>query len=238
MKPIVIALLLLFATTAESSESVKSMFSEAFSYYGRGDYKEASSTIRKAYDLAEREFKGQYVLGDLAYQVAAVHQNIGDYDIAEKYHLINLEIKKKHLKLPDGQLIVAYNNVASTKILKKNFKEALEILSGLDIDRNQQSAEEMSYVYANLARCYLEINELNSAQKYLDRALNYFKRHYDPRDIIVADLEFTKAELLQKKGRTKEALALAENILVSLKRGGYSRLPFYKEVSDLIDELE
>ena len=70
------------------------MFSEAFSYYNKGEHTKASSTIREAYHLAEQEFRGQSVLGDLAYQVAAVHQNIGDYDIAEKYHLINLEIKK------------------------------------------------------------------------------------------------------------------------------------------------
>jgi len=238
MRTIVLILLLLFACTAEAGESAKSMFSEAFSYYDKGEHTKTSSTIREAYHLAEQEFRGQSVLGDLAYQVAAVHQNIGDYDIAEKYHLINLEIKKEHLRLPDGQLIFAYNNVASVKLLKKNFKEAIAILSGLDIEKNKPSAEEMSYVYGNLARGYLGTNELDSAQKYLDRALNYFKKRYGPRDITVADLEFTKAKLLQKKGRTKEALALADNVLVTLKRGGYSRLPFYQEVSDFIDELK
>lgn len=228
----------LYVGSVVASEVLDSTVSQAHSYYARGDYKKASSAIIKAYELAEREFSDRYALSDYAYQVAAIHQNIGNYDIADKYHLINLEIKKKHLTLPDGQLIYAYNNVASVKILKGQYKEATAILHDLDTETNRESIEEMSFVYSNLARGYLGIGKLDLAETYLHRALSYFEKKYGDQNVVVSDVRFTKAELLRKQGRIKEALALAEGVLAALRKSGYSGLPFYQEVAAFISELK
>lgn len=230
--------LLFVGFMAVAGEQVNSMFSQAHFYYARGQYEKASSTIIKAYRLAEREFRGQYVLSDYAYDVAAVHQNIGSYDIAEKYHLINLEIKKRHLKLPSGQLIYAYNNVASVKILKRQYKEAIAILLDLDASTNRQRVEEMAYVYSNLARGYLGVNNLHQAEEYLNRALNYFEKSYSDQDIVVSDVRFTKAKLLREQGKVEEASAIAGSVLTALRSSGYADLPFYKEVSEFVYKLK
>ncbi len=209
---------------------INSKFELAYELYAQKRNTESSKAVINAYNLAAKKLATDYRLSDYAYYVAALHQNMGKYDIAEKYHNINLEIKKKFLRFPDGQLVIAYNNVASVLILKRKYQEALKMLANIDLETNKSHQEELSIVYVNLARAHFGLNELEKAEDYLTISMPLTKKYNGKRSVNYADANFLRAQIELTKGNRHAAIKYADESIQILRERDFTNNPLYESI--------
>lgn len=222
------------ASSANELHKINEQFQLASDLYKKADNEAASKTVLEAYASAEKSFANEYRLSDYAYYVAALHQNIGEYDIAEKYHRKNLDIKKVYLKLPSGQLIIAHNNVASILNLQNEYKEALIELSNLNIESNLGHEKELSFIYSNMAQAHFGLKDVQKAQSYMQKLKPLINKYYGQYSLRYADMHFLEAKIELASGKPKTAIKYAEQSRLLLKRLNTTNNPLYHNINEFL----
>ena len=222
------------ASSANDLHKINQQFQLASDLYKRKENDAASKTVLAAYASAEKNFAHEYRLSDYAYYVAALHQNIGEYDIAEKYHRKNLEIKKVYLKLPAGQLIIAHNNLASILNLKSKYKEALIELSNVDIQSNLALERELSFIYSNIAQAHFGLKDIQKSESYMQKLKPLVNKYYGQYSVRYADMHFLQANIELARGKRKTAIKYAEQSRLLLKRLNSTNNPLYLKINEFL----
>lgn len=136
-----------------------------------------------------------------------------NYEAADDY------LKKIELLYKDRSLNEKYffcNTRGNFYFDKKEYTKALPwFIKARDIAESVKSQYHINLNNANLGGLYYELNELDSAQKYLDESYHYFQ--IDKSATVICYLTAYKARLALKQGNKQ----LAGEILKSFQEGEY-----------------
>ena len=124
---------------------------------------DAEKYIKKALEIEPEHEYVQFCAGRILYAK-------GEYDEAKRYLVHAME------QNPD---IETMNTLALTYFKLGNYEQALNIFAAI----NKKSPESIS-VMMDIARCYKELGENDSALVYLDKVVNIFPENEEAQEMI------------------------------------------------------
>ncbi|MEA3254339.1 MAG: tetratricopeptide repeat protein [Candidatus Altiarchaeota archaeon] len=116
------------------------------------------------------------------------------------------------------------------------FLEKVEYVKG-DDEANKGNA------YRNIGECYIELDDVPNAKKYLEQALSYYKNKKSEREIVVTEALLAKvnANLSLKLGEYEKTSGLLQDSLkllkLAIKEGGWSN-EYIEFLSSNIEKAE
>ncbi len=141
--------------------------------------------------------------------LALIYEASGQYDKAEEIYLKAIEIKQDQWKKNHPDYAYLLTNLASLylKMGKEGEKVEEALLKAHEINKNNYGSDHFasatSRVY--LGNYYRSINQLDKAEKYLDRAYEIRKETYDPQHPLMLSITEDLAILKWEQGKMESA---------------------------------
>jgi tetratricopeptide (TPR) repeat protein len=154
----------------ESGAIVASLLNNlAYVYDSQGDYTKALELYFEALTIRER-VKDSRGLGEIYNNIGAVYQDLEDVELAKQYYIKSLEVRAQ---IPDSLGIsYNYNNLGSLYMNEGDYKQSLQYHRyALNIRQKIKRPREISQSLSNIGLNYIYLNQFDSAQIILLKAL-------------------------------------------------------------------
>ncbi|NPA67956.1 MAG: tetratricopeptide repeat protein, partial [Chlorobi bacterium] len=136
-----------------------------------GAYDKATENYLKAVKIFEKN-KDYYGISKISNNLGVINETLGKYDMALSYYNKSLELKQKVGANPE-ESASTYVNIGSVSEKRGDTEGALsQYKKALDIYEKSGNVRYAALCLNNTANIYYEKNKLESAEKYVRKALN------------------------------------------------------------------
>jgi tetratricopeptide (TPR) repeat protein len=180
-----------YLKNGEDSQHVRETL--ALMNFGRKDYKNSLNHLTAVLKLSESEPRGNDVKERILNNIGVVYQALGDYEAAEKFYSLCLNINPLPSPLPIGNAINLYFIMGKDETAKKL------------IDRGLVDFPENARVKELLGRYYFEMQDYKKAHVILSEVISVDPKVEDAYALLsIIEMEenrdFAKANEILKKG--------------------------------------
>lgn len=223
----------------------------------KGDYTKALENFLKALELVEKQQNTAGVFSCLT-NIANVYFYQEEYDKALEYYF---KCEKIALQLNTSKRLgTIYNNIAGAYLAKKQHKEAIPILHKSSYYQ-QNNRKGNTLVSTNLAICFEELKNYDSASYYNQKAIEFQQETKDKYDLVLilfnstninfsqknytlalqnVDSAYQVAQEIQSLSQSMEALNYKKNILSAQKnyKNAFEAQNLYHQLKDSLYSIE
>jgi len=165
-------------------------------FYYLSDYKTATIFFHKANELA-LSMGDDVKHAEILNKMGVVHDELEDFDKAEKYYNEALLIYQKNNRMKDIAKI--YSNIAATKFNRGEYDTALSTFErALNIYKSEGEESRVAIILNNMASIEIEKKNYDKALKYLSESNELFLRYSDNYGIALNDNKFGRAYFYKK----------------------------------------
>ncbi|MCH2224262.1 MAG: LuxR C-terminal-related transcriptional regulator [Crocinitomicaceae bacterium] len=189
-------------TKSNSFEALGDFYFELGRYYNQiNDYKKSIHFL----SLSEKTFTSlnhEEALSFIWHEIAGLYYNKKNYQRAEEYWLKTLAYSKSKNKYFYSNNLI---NIGEIYRLKRDFKNAMICYDqAIEIKNAIGERENLSIAFLNKAIIYTEMESIDSAQYYFEKAITYANKE-SSECISLGSCLFHYGEFLHKKGELKKA---------------------------------
>ena len=137
-----------------------------------------------------------------------VHEQLGDFEKAKKYHELALSICQKKLGAENVQVATSYNNLGSVHQQLGDFEKAKEYHElALSIRQKKLGPENVDVAtsYNNLGLVHDKLGDFEKAKEYHELALSIYQKKLGPENVQVATNYNNLGSVLKQLGDFEKA---------------------------------
>jgi len=196
-------------------------------YHMQGNIPQALAMYDRARRLSEKN--DPKVLAAVLVNLGALHETQGELDSALAcYHRA---IGPLHVQMNTEGEAIAYNNMATVQLARKNYTAALEAVStGIPIARGGRHYNVLCDLYFKRSRIHEEQGELDAALADCERSIQVADSGSIARGIAYGYVQLAKIH--EKRGDLDAALRSAR--LATERGGGYDELNLRKDLAQTL----
>lgn len=162
---------------------------------------ESLAWCKKGYRLAV-EHKLELDIADYSNIFGNLYMTSNIVDSATYYYIKSAEILEKN---KDFKAALVYNNIANIYLNSEDFYKAIPyLIRGIKQLEGFKDTMYLATLYGNISYCYEQVDSLQKANIYADKAIDYGVR-YEQEDGEIYGL-LTKAAIARKEGRVEESI--------------------------------
>lgn len=199
------------------------------------------SNIERAkidYEYALKYEASSYYLQQLAYNIAALSQNYGNYDEALEYHK-----KRLYHILADSTLnynikASAYNNLGSVERLRGNFEKSESYLNSVDLSHPELINSQKNFIILNYSSLYLAKDLPQKAKETIDTVYDEMIVQFKNEELMLADLRRSKLEIEYVLEPTEQKLSEIENLVQKMISIIGEGTPFAERITKRLQALK
>ncbi len=185
--------------------------------YYRGAYEESQRYYALALELANQAYAATHPeLGIIARSYGLAALGAGDLDLARRHIQRAVDIAREHAGPAD--IATALSDLALVEAMAERWRPARDLVSeSLALRESVQSVPhpDWAHSYALLAEIDLELDDVDSAQLYIERAIDLRIEH-DVAPSLIAECEFVLAKIEWRRGQRARARETAQAALIRL----------------------
>lgn len=200
-------------------------------YQKMGGYADALEEHQKAYRIRD-SLGEEEAISESANNLGNVHYVREDYEKAEFYYRKALENLKGNGE--DAQTAIYQNNLGLIHQEKGEHEKALDFFKkAYRISQEQGDLTKSAQRSLNIGTSFREMEEFDSAEHYLEGALDHFRTLGN--EPVIARVFLAQAELLERQERLSEAIEKGQRAFV--KADSATSLPVMVETTEMLSEL-
>jgi hypothetical protein len=158
----------------------------------------SSSSIKLAkieYEYALKNEASSYFLQQLAYNIAALNQNYGNFDEAFIYHEKRLYHILADTTLNYNIKASAYNNLGSVERVRGKYDKSEYYLNQVDLSHPELVDSQKNFIILNMSSLYLANDLPNKAKETLDSVYDKMVEQLKNQELMLTDLRVAKLEI-------------------------------------------
>lgn len=183
----------------------------------RGNYLVAILKFKKVIGQID-ESKAGDVLEEVYNNLGVAYYYLENFDLAEYYYLKGLNQQRRSKQKDELKIAFYYNNLAEVYARQEHYLKARNLLmKSIEKQRSLGHINTLGLEYNNLGKVYLKLNQFDSSQIYLEKALftgQDFNNEYDLANthLIKSQLDLKLSDFEGAEKEANQCLELAQRI--------------------------
>jgi len=190
-----------------------------------------------AYEFALENETSSFYLQQLAYNIAALSQNFGNYNEAFEYHKKRLSHILADTTLNYNIEASAYNNLGSVERLRGNYEKSEYYLNSVDLSHPELIDSQKNFIILNFSGLYLAKDLPLKAKETIDTVYDEMVEEFKNQELMLADLRRSKLEIEFVLEPTEQKLSEIENLVQNMISIIGEETPFAKRITNRLEAL-
>lgn len=202
---------------------------------------DSNSSIEQAkieYEFALENVASSFYLQQLAYNIAALSQNYGNYDEAFEYHKKRLDHILADTTLNYNIKASAYNNLGSVERLRGNYEKTECYLNSVDLSHPELIKSQKNFIILNYSSLYLAKDLPHKAKETIDTVFDEMVEQFKNQELMLTDLSRSKLEIEFVLEPTEQKLSEIENLILKMISLIGKETPFAERIMKRLEALK
>jgi len=190
------------------------------------------------YEYALENEASSYYLQQLAYNIASLSQNYGNYDEAFEYHKKRLDHILADSTLNYNINASAYNNLGSVERLRGNYENSEFYLNSVNMSHPELVISQKNFIILNYSSLYLAKDLPQKAKDAIDTVYDDMVEQFKNEELMLTDLRRLKLEIEFVLEPTEQKFSEIKNLVQKMISIIGEETPFAERITKKLEGLK